>query len=64
MELRETRRITTDRVGPRAQAETPALTDAELSRAIAGIHEASRGTYGRPRIHAELRYSGTRCSSE
>jgi putative transposase len=40
------------------------LHDAELTRAIVRIHEASRGTYGRPRIHAELRYEGTRCSGK
>ncbi len=38
------------------------IVDAELTRAIMRIHEASRGTYGRPRIHAELRYEGTRCA--
>ncbi len=40
------------------------IVDGELSRAIRRIHEASRGTYGRPRIHAELRYEGTRCSGK
>jgi len=38
------------------------IVDAELIRAIERIHVASRGTYGRPRVHAELRYEGTRCS--
>jgi putative transposase len=38
--------------------------DAELTRAICRIHEASRGTYGRPRVHAELRYEGVRCSAK
>jgi putative transposase len=28
------------------------------------IHERSRGTYGAPRIHAELRYGGICCSRE
>ena len=36
--------------------------DASLTVAIRGIHRQSRGTYGVPRVHAELRYSGTRCS--
>jgi hypothetical protein len=40
------------------------MVDADLTRAIIGIHQASRGTYGRPRIHAELRYEGTRCSAK
>jgi putative transposase len=38
------------------------VRDAELRRSIVRIHEASRGTYGRPRVHAELRYEGVRCS--
>lgn len=41
-----------------------AIADAELTRAIVRIHEASRGTYGRPRVHAELRYEGRRCSGK
>lgn len=40
------------------------LHDAELTRAIVRIHQASRGTYGRPRIHAELRYEGRQCSGK
>ena len=32
-----------------------ALRDHDLTGAIRRIHEASRGTYGRPRVHAELR---------
>jgi putative transposase len=32
-----------------------ALTDAWLTEKIRHIHQASRGTYGAPRIHAELR---------
>jgi putative transposase len=38
--------------------------DLDLTRAIRRIHEASRGTYGRPRVHAELRYEGVRCSGK
>lgn len=40
------------------------LVDHELTGAIRRIHEASRGTYGRPRVHAELRYEGVRCSGK
>lgn len=40
------------------------FNDAELTRAIVRIHQASRGNYGRPRIHAELRYEGRRCSGK
>jgi putative transposase len=32
--------------------------DAELGQRIRGIHEQLRGTYGAPRIHAELKASG------
>lgn len=39
-----------------------ALADAALTERIRDIHERSRGTYGMPRIHAELRDDGTRCS--
>jgi putative transposase len=38
--------------GPRA------LADAELSRAIAGVHQVSGGTYGSPRVRAELAHQG------
>jgi putative transposase len=40
---------------PRAQA------DAALSAQIAALHQASRGTYGVPRIQAELASAGTPC---
>ena len=40
---------------PRAQA------DERLTRRIRAIHQASRGTYGVPRIHAELASMGTCC---
>ena len=39
-----------------------ARSDAELTTTIRWIHQESRGTYGVPRVHAELRYAGTRCS--
>ena len=38
------------------------LGDAELTGRIRTIHAASRGTYGVPRVHAELRFAGVRCS--
>lgn len=38
-------------------------SDLELTLTIRQIHEASRGTYGSPRVHAELRLGlGIRCS--
>ena len=39
-----------------------ARADAALAGDIRRIHVRSRGTYGVPRVHAELRYEGTRCS--
>ena len=39
-----------------------ALADAALGERIRAIHAESRGTYGVPRIHAELRYAGSSCS--
>ena len=38
-----------------------ALDDAALVGRIRRVHEASRGTYGAPRVHAELRAGGVRC---
>jgi putative transposase len=38
------------------------LADAGLTERIRAIHADSRGTYGMPRVHAELRDAGTRCS--
>jgi len=35
--------------------------DARLGAIIQQVHAASRGTYGTPRIHAELRAGGVRC---
>lgn len=39
-----------------------ARSDASLTSSIRRIHERSWGTYGVPRVHAELREEGTRCS--
>lgn len=41
--------------GPRA------VRDAELTEKITEVHEASRGSYGAPRVHAALRRDGGRC---
>ncbi|MGY1437100.1 IS3 family transposase [Streptomyces reniochalinae] len=38
-----------------------ALRDAELSGRISEVHQASRGTYGAPRVHAALKREGTVC---
>ncbi len=35
--------------------------DSALTTRIREIHERSRGTYGYPRVHAELNASGVRC---
>jgi putative transposase len=40
------------------------LEDLELTDQILTIHQASRTTYGAPRIHASLRYEGYRCSKK
>ena len=36
--------------------------DAALTERVREVHERSRETYGSPRVHAELRSLGTRCS--
>jgi transposase InsO family protein len=43
-------------LGPRAQA------DGALAQTIRQVHRASQARYGSPRIHAELRAAGVRCS--
>jgi putative transposase len=43
-------------------ASPRAVRDAELSEPIGAIHGESEGTYGWPRIHAELRHRGVRVS--
>lgn len=35
--------------------------DAQLAAQIRTIHQASRGTYGAPRVHAELANAGSHC---
>ncbi len=39
-----------------------ASADQSLGAQIRAIHTASRGTYGAPRVHAELREGGIRCA--
>ena len=39
-----------------------AMRDVQLSEQIAEIHAESQGTYGWPRVHAELRHRGVRAS--
>lgn len=41
-----------------------AKTDAAITEQIRHIHQRSRGTYGAPRIHAELRFEGIRCGTK
>ena len=42
-------------------ASVRARTDAGLTGRIERIHQQSQGTYGAPRVHAELRAAGVRC---
>lgn len=39
-----------------------AQQDEQLRREVGAIHDRSRATYGSPRVHAELRAAGRRCS--
>lgn len=52
-------RLGVSKIGYYAWRERPlskrAFADAELTERIAKIHTESRGTYGAPRVHAELR---------
>ncbi len=41
-----------------------ALSDAELTERIKVIHAESKGTYGAPRIHAQLRRDGIHCGKK
>jgi putative transposase len=45
---------------PRRPDRARAIADGRLSGQIAAIHHASRGTYGAPRVHAELQASDVR----
>jgi putative transposase len=45
----------------RREPSARAHANHELQAQIVQIHQASRGTYGAPRIHAELAAHGTRC---
>jgi len=44
------------------EASARARADVALSERTAALHEARRQTYGSPRVHAELRAAGERCS--
>ena len=48
----------------RRGASAHARRDGELSARVAAIHRGSRGTYGVPRIHAELAEDGERVARE
>lgn len=41
-----------------------ARRDAQLGERIAGIHQESRGTYGAPRVHRQLRREGVACAKK
>lgn len=45
----------------RRELSQRARTDQRLQHEISVIHHRSRGTYGSPRVHAELREQGVRC---
>lgn len=47
-----------------ARPSSRELRDAELLESIREIHKASRGTYGSPRVHAELVRRGIKVSKE
>jgi len=43
------------------QPSARARADEQLTERIRQVHQRSRGTYGSPRVHAELRAGGQRC---
>ena len=45
----------------KAEPSTRARTDAELAKVIAEVHQVSDGTYGSPRVQAELAQRGIAC---
>ena len=45
----------------KATPSNRARTDAELAKAIAEVHQGSDGTYGSPRVQAELAHQGIAC---
>ena len=45
----------------KAEPRTRARTDAELTKAIAEVHQTSDSTYGSPRVRAELAQRGIAC---
>lgn len=47
--------------GQRREASRRARADQRLHQHICTIYQQSRGTYGSPRVHAELRAHGLRC---
>jgi transposase InsO family protein len=46
------------------QPSARAQADVALTERIAQIHRMSRGTYGSPRVHAELRSAGHGCGRQ
>jgi putative transposase len=44
-----------ERVWSRRMASVRAIADLDLMRRIRTSHASSRGTYGAPRVHAELK---------
>ena len=43
----------------KAEPSDRACTDAELAKVIAQVHQVSDGTYGSPRVQAELAHRGS-----
>lgn len=46
--------------GPRSRPSSRAVGEVALLERIEAIHERSKGTYGSPRVHAQLRLDGHR----